>query len=46
MAKLIDPYSGDNLYTHPTKGQRIRRTCGRERAAQKREALRAQRKAA
>lgn len=40
------PYSGDNLYTHPTKGQRICRTCGRERAAQKREALRAQRKAA
>lgn len=40
------PYMGDNLYTHPTKGQRICRTCGRERGKQKREALRAQRKAA
>jgi hypothetical protein len=25
-------YDGDNLYVHPTKGQRICRACGRERA--------------
>lgn len=40
------PYSGDNLYTHPIKGQRICRACGRIRTAQKREAIRSQRKAA
>lgn len=30
------PYSGDNLYVHPTLGQRVCRTCGRIRAAEKR----------
>jgi hypothetical protein len=29
------PYSGDNLYIHPTKGMRFCRACGRERAAKK-----------
>lgn len=29
------PYSGDNLYVHPVKGQRICRTCGRLRARAK-----------
>lgn len=29
------PYAGDNLYVHPVKGQRICRTCGRERALTK-----------
>ena len=32
------PYAGSNLYVHPTKGQRICRTCGRQRAAAKRKA--------
>ena len=34
-------YAGDNLYTHPTKGQRYCRACGRERAQLKRDAQKA-----
>lgn len=33
-------YSGDNLYVHPVKGQRICRACGRIRAAEKYRRLR------
>lgn len=35
------PYTGENLYTHPTKGMRYCRTCGRERAQLKRDARKA-----
>lgn len=30
------PYSGDNLYNHPTKVMRVCRTCGRDRARRRR----------
>lgn len=36
------PYSGDNLYVHPVKGQRYCRTCGRLRARAKYRRLRDQ----
>lgn len=39
------PYAGDNLYLHPTKGQRICRACGRNRAQRKRDRLKNERKA-
>lgn len=39
------PYSGDNLYVHPTKGQRICRACGKARAQAKRDQLKAERRA-
>ena len=37
------PYSGDNLYQHPTKGQRYCRACGRRRAQDKRDRKKAAR---
>ena len=40
------PYSGDNLYTHPTKGIRYCRACGRIRAAAARRRTREQKKEA
>lgn len=38
------PYTGDNLYVHPTKRMRYCRTCGRKRSQEQRDRLKAERK--